>query len=106
MEINTRKLTILFSLGAIGGSFYASFSSNDFPLREQYGGHAWSSFVGGFLLLVGARCAGGCTSGQGISGVTHLLTGPLIATASMFAGGILFAIAYGSMTSDWQFRYL
>ena len=98
--------TVLFSLGAIAGSFYASYSSNEFPLHEQYGGQPWSSFIGGFLLLVGARCAGGCTSGQGISGVTHLLMGSIIATASMFAGGIIFAMAYGSITGDWQCLYL
>ena len=61
-------ITILFSLGAVLGSFLCSFSSNQFPLNDKYGGDVWPSFFGGFFLLVGARCAGGCTSGQGISG--------------------------------------
>ena len=62
------SLALLFALGAVGGSFISTFSANQFPLNERYGAGAWSSFFGGFLLSVGARCAGGCTSGQGISG--------------------------------------
>ncbi len=62
------NLTFLFSFGAIFGSFISTYSTNQFPLNEQYGATVWNSFLGGFFLLVGARCAGGCTSGQGISG--------------------------------------
>ncbi len=61
-------LTLLFSFGAILGSFISTYLTNQFPLNEKYGANIWNSFFGGFLLLVGARCAGGCTSGQGISG--------------------------------------
>ncbi|CAF3940035.1 unnamed protein product [Adineta steineri] len=97
------NLTLLFSFGAILGSFVATVLIGQFPLNEKYGANAFDSFLGGFLLLIGARCAGGCTSGQGISGFTHLLIGSLIATAAMFGGGILFAISYGLITGDWQF---
>ncbi|CAM4806234.1 unnamed protein product [Rotaria magnacalcarata] len=100
------SLALLFAFGAIGGSFISTFSANQFPLNEQYGAGALSSFFGGFLLSLGARCAGGCTSGQGISGVTHLLVGSLIATAGMFGGGMLFAAGYGLITKDWLFRAL
>ncbi|CAF2914181.1 unnamed protein product [Rotaria sp. Silwood2] len=100
------SLALLFALGAIGGSFVSTVSANQFPLNEQYGAGVWSSFCGGFLLSLGARCAGGCTSGQGISGVTHLLIGSLIATAGMFGGGMLFAAGYGFITKDWRFRAL
>ena len=62
------KLALLFSLAAVAGSFLATLARHEFPLNNRYGGSMWSSFLGGFLLLVGARCAGGCTSGQGISG--------------------------------------
>ena len=61
-------VTFLFSFGAILGSFLCSYSSNQFPLDSQYGAKFTTSFLGGFFLLLGARCAGGCTSGQGISG--------------------------------------
>jgi hypothetical protein len=39
-------------------------------------------------------------------GVTHLLIGSFIATASMFGGGIIFALSYGLITNDWQFDAL
>lgn len=61
-------LTFLFSFGVILGSFLASYSSNEYPLHVKSGVNTLNSFLGGFLLLLGARCAGGCTSGQGISG--------------------------------------
>lgn len=53
-----------------------------FPAR------AGMAFFGGFLLLFGARIAGGCTSGHGISGLAQLSTGSMLAVAAMFAGGI------------------
>ena len=45
---------ILFSLGAILGSFLCSYSSNRFPLNSQYGAKLTSGFLGGFILLLGA----------------------------------------------------
>ncbi|KZK83721.1 putative inner membrane protein [Pseudovibrio sp. W64] len=48
-------------------------------------------FIGGFVLLVGARIAGGCTSGHGISGLAQLSVGSSVAVAAMFAGGIVTA---------------
>lgn len=51
------------------------------------------AFAGGFLLLLGARIADGCTSGHGISGMAQLAVGSTIAVAAMFAGGIATAFA-------------
>src|SRR5215510_12010082 len=53
------------------------------------------AFVGGFLLLIGARIADGCTSGHGLSGVAQLAVGSTVAVAAMFAGGIATAIVFG-----------
>lgn len=50
------------------------------------------AFLGGFIMLLGARIAGGCTSGHGISGIAQLSIGSTIAVAAMFAGGILAAL--------------
>lgn len=50
------------------------------------------AFLGGFLMLFGARLADGCTSGHGISGLAQLSVGSTIAVAAMFAGGIATAI--------------
>lgn len=49
------------------------------------------AFFGGFLMVFGARIAGGCTSGHGISGLAQLSVGSALAVAAMFAGGILAA---------------
>ncbi len=51
-------------------------------------------FIGGFVLLLGARIAGGCTSGHGISGMAQLAVGSTVAVITMFAGGILMSLAY------------
>lgn len=46
------------------------------------------AFVGGVLLLFGARMAGGCTSGHGISGGLQLAVSSYLFMAAMFASGI------------------
>lgn len=51
---------------------------------------AWA-FVGGFLLLFGARFGGGCTSGHMISGVSQLALSSLLFSAALFASGIVTA---------------
>ena len=50
------------------------------------------AFLGGFIMLFGARIAGGCTSGHGISGIAQLSVGSTLAVAAMFAGGIATAL--------------
>jgi len=50
------------------------------------------AFAGGFLLLLGARIADGCTSGHGLSGMAQLAVGSTVAVAAMFAGGIATAL--------------
>jgi uncharacterized membrane protein YedE/YeeE len=46
------------------------------------------AFMGGVLLLFGARLAGGCTSGHMISGVAQLAVSSLIFTAALFPAAI------------------
>lgn len=48
----------------------------------------WMGFLGGFLLLFGARLAGGCTSGHVITGFTQMATASFIFAAAVFAAGI------------------
>lgn len=43
-------------------------------------------------MLFGARIAGGCTSGHGISGMAQLSAGSTVEVAAMFTGGILTAL--------------
>ena len=49
------------------------------------------AFLGGVLIVFGARIAGGCTSGHIISGITQLSVSGLIFAAGVFATGILTA---------------
>ena len=49
------------------------------------------AFLGGFLIIFGARLAGGCTSGHIISGITQLSVSGIIFGAAVFASGILTA---------------
>jgi uncharacterized membrane protein YedE/YeeE len=52
------------------------------------------AFIGGFVMLFGARLADGCTSGHGISGMAQLAVGSTVAVAAMFAGGIATALLF------------
>ncbi len=49
------------------------------------------AFVGGALLLFGARLAGGCTSGHMMSGISQLTIGSFVFGISIFASGIFTA---------------
>lgn len=49
------------------------------------------AFIGGFLLLFGARLAGGCTSGHGISGGLQLAVSSWVFMVALFGVGILAA---------------
>lgn len=54
------------------------------------------AFAGGVVMGLGARWAGGCTSGHGIGGTMQLAVSSWIATLCFFIGGVVFAmIMYG-----------
>lgn len=44
--------------------------------------------LGGFVMVFGARIAGGCTSGHGISGMSMLSVASFVSVAAMFAAGM------------------
>jgi hypothetical protein len=52
-----------------------------------------AAFAGGAIMLFGARLAGGCTSGHGISGGLQFTVGSWIFFASFFTAGIISAFA-------------
>ncbi|MDD5452520.1 MAG: YeeE/YedE thiosulfate transporter family protein [Desulfovibrionales bacterium] len=80
---------LYFLCGALIGSFLSSLISRDFKIqliperwRDVKGGSAakrvfWA-FLGGFLLLFGARLADGCTSGHILSGGMQLAVSSLV----------------------------
>lgn len=50
------------------------------------------AFPGGMLMAFGARLAGGCTSGHGISGTLQLNVASWIAAICIFVGGVAVAL--------------
>ena len=64
----------------------ARFGSDSYLLR------AGVAFAGGLLMAFGARLAGGCTSGHGISGTLQLSVGSWISAMCFFIGGIAVAM--------------
>lgn len=63
------------------------------PLWADRFGDGWplrwgAALLGGALMAIGARIAGGCTSGHGISGALQLSVGSWITLLCFFAGGI------------------
>lgn len=52
------------------------------------------AFIGGFLVLFGARMAGGCTSGHVISGMTQMAVSGMLFAAAVFAAGIPTALYF------------
>ncbi|MBX7078701.1 MAG: YeeE/YedE family protein [Nannocystaceae bacterium] len=57
--------------------------------RAQFGAGGWLALLlGGALVGLGARMAGGCSSGHGLSGVARLQPASLVATATFLAAAI------------------
>ena len=67
------KLTIIHSR-------WLKYKGNSVPKRIIW------SFVGGFILIIGARMAGGCTSGHILSGGMQLSVSSLVFAVFVFAG--------------------
>lgn len=64
------------------------FGENSMSLRAGVG------FAGGVLMAFGARLAGGCTSGHGISGTLQLNAGSWLTVVCMFLAGIATAMLF------------
>lgn len=98
---------LLFVIGIMIGAFVSSISSGDFKVqiipdmwREAFGPNVIKrgivAFCGGAVGLIGARLAGGCPSGHGLSGLAQLSVSGFIALAGFFAGGMFIAhLIYG-----------
>ena len=88
--------------GIILGAFISAMLSGQFHLSwipllwEQTFGtnivlRVFVAFIGGIILIIGARWAGGCTSGHGISGTSQLSVASIISATCFFIGGIVTA---------------
>jgi len=94
---------VMLVLGVIIGSFLAAWTGAEITGRwippmwaERFGPSVWLrvavAFLGGGLMAFGARMAGGCTSGHGISGALQLSVGSWIALLGFFVGGVITAM--------------
>jgi uncharacterized membrane protein YedE/YeeE len=50
--------------------------------------------LGGAIIIIGARLAGGCTSGHGISGMATMSMASFLTVGAMFAGGIGWSLLF------------
>lgn len=93
---------MLFLVGTFLGSLLSVLVSRTFRLEkvpttwsQHFGGSTalrfLGAFIGGVIIMFGARMAGGCTSGHGISGSLQLAVSSWTFFLTMFAFGILTA---------------
>ncbi|KAF4948410.1 hypothetical protein FSARC_13755 [Fusarium sarcochroum] len=91
IKLSSISDSIVFACGILAGSWLTMLNvpaarealarSGEQPLL--------SILIGGFLLVFGARTAGGCTSGHGISGMASMGLSSFVTVACMFGTGLL-----------------
>lgn len=96
-------------LGVIGGAFLGAWTGGELTGRllpplwvDRFGADSallrlLFAFAGGAVMAFGARMAGGCTSGHGISGTLQLSVGSWIALICFFVSGVI--------TAMWMYRW-
>ncbi len=91
---------VLFLVGIMLGAFVSAIVSGTFKIelvpevwKAEIGTSVWKrfayAFFGGVIIMYGARLAGGCTSGHGISGGLQLAVSSWLFLAVMFATGLI-----------------
>lgn len=95
---------VMLVCGVVFGAFVAAWHGNELtgewlpPLWVERFGEAslglrlTFALAGGALMAFGARLAGGCTSGHGISGALQLGVGSWLALLCFFGSGVLTAM--------------
>jgi uncharacterized membrane protein YedE/YeeE len=90
---------LMMAVGIIAGAFISAQLYGDFQFRavpamwaDRFGPapslRFVAAFVGGAVMAVGARWAGGCTSGHGITGTLQLALSSWLAVVCFFVGGV------------------
>ncbi len=105
---------MLFVAGIFVGALVSARMGKSFkfesvpPIWQQRFGssslvRAVGAFIGGIILMFGARMAGGCPSGHGLSGNMQLSVSGLLALVCFLLGGIITArIVYGTGGQSWN----
>ncbi|KAK0119575.1 hypothetical protein ONS95_011015 [Cadophora gregata] len=84
--------SVVFAGGVVFGSWVLSLAvdlkvpGGDAPIADS------TAILGGLIMVLGARVAGGCTSGHGISGMSTFSIASIISVAAMFTGGMGLAL--------------
>jgi hypothetical protein len=95
---------MMFVVGIAAGALVASLISGTFKIvlvppmwRERFGSsfirRASVAFIGGIIAIFGARLAGGCPSGHGLSGLAQLSVSGFISLALFFIVGVIVALS-------------
>ena len=90
---------VMLMFGVILGAFIAAYTGGEITAdwvpqlwEERFGSSVdlrWAvAFLGGAIMAYGARLAGGCTSGHGISGALQLSVSSWIALVCFFATAV------------------
>jgi uncharacterized protein len=93
---------VMLLIGIFLGACLAAYGGGEItgwwmpPLWEEHFGSSYAlrlgvAFLGGVVMAFGARLAGGCTSGHGISGALQLSVGSWVALICFFIGGVVTA---------------
>lgn len=102
---------MLFLIGTFLGSLLSVLASRTFRLEkvpavwaERFGScpakRMVAAFLGGVVIMFGARMAGGCTSGHGISGSLQLALSSWIFFLTMFVFGVVTAFLLFRKSAD------
>jgi len=88
--VSTSWWQIVYGAGAILGGYLSSSGTVTGPARTVTPDGVGIAYAipGGMLLMFGARLAGGCASGHGLSGVPIFSTVSFVVVAFMWVGGI------------------
>lgn len=91
---------VMLLFGVVGGALLSAWLGSELTgewvpamWAARFGGDSvlprlLVAFIGGVFMAFGARMAGGCTSGHGISGALQLSVGSWVALICFFVGGI------------------
>ena len=93
---------LMFVVGIFVGALIASLWSGTFKFQaipdmwqDRFGTNIGKrgvvAFIGGIIAMFGARMAGGCPSGHGLSGTVQLAVSGYVTAICFFVGGIIVA---------------